>query len=363
MPFWQCLKLMTSPNGTSLYIHIPFCLKKCAYCDFCSYTDLSLVNPYLEALKKEIKLYSLPNKYSIINTVYMGGGTPSLLSPEKVSDLTAVIRDNYRLADGFEFTLEANPETLTEQKLRAYKAIGVKRLSIGVQSFQDKFLKYLGRIHSAQTGREAVAMAVKIFNNVSLDLMYCHPEQNEVELRSDLAEAIAAKPQHISCYELTFNPDTPLYADRRRQSEQDREYFQTIQKTLAEAGYEQYEISNYAPPGFESRHNLAYWSDQAYLGFGVSAHSYDPEAGLRWSNTENLDDYLQGKYLAEKEPARPIERIMLGLRTKYGIPETWLSEDKITELLRRGLIKKENQHIILTEEGILFADKINLELL
>jgi oxygen-independent coproporphyrinogen-3 oxidase len=348
---------------TSLYIHFPFCLQKCAYCDFCSTTDLSLVDRYLGELQKEIKLYSTTTKYSIINTIYLGGGTPSLLSPKQVAELIAVIKAHYRVASDVEITIEANPETVTENKLVAYETIGVNRLSIGVQSFQEKNLRYLGRIHSAQTAREAVAMATKIFENVSLDLMYCFPEQNEVELRADLAEAIASTPQHISCYELTYNPDTPLYADLQRRSDRDRDFYTIVKQVLATAGFKQYEISNYAKPGFESRHNLAYWSDQSYIGVGASAHGYDRETSTRWTNTDSIETYLQGNYVVDREKAQPIDRIMMGLRTTYGIPIEWIAEDKVKSFISRGWMYQSKQRLILTDEGQLMADTINLELL
>jgi oxygen-independent coproporphyrinogen-3 oxidase len=314
-----------------LYLHIPFCQRKCPYCDFYSETTTDGMAGFVAGLQREITLRAEPGL--AVDTVYFGGGTPSLCPPDALAELLGHIRTCFRLQEGAEITLEANPGAISSDDLVRLRSIGVNRLNIGVQSFRDDALQFLGRIH---TPDEAVDVLHKAraagFANLGFDLIYGLPGQSPAEWRSDLAQATAFGPEHISCYILTYEPGTPMTMDyergRVRPLEEDRvaDLFDITADVLVDRGYEHYEISNFArTPGYRSRHNLKYWRFAPYLGFGPSAHSY--REGTRWWNLADVDLYCRrlargrlpeaGRESLSREQEM-LEALLLGLRMKEG---------------------------------------------
>ena len=314
-----------------LYFHIPFCRRKCPYCDFYSRTDLATLPAFLDALQREVALRADPALG--VDTVYFGGGTPSLCPPEAVGEILALAGACFDLHEAAEVTLEANPGTVDAEALRGLRDAGVNRLNLGIQSFRDEGLQFLGRIHNRRQALAAIAQAQTAgFKNLGLDLIYGLPGQTLADWRSDLAQALSFRPAHLSCYILTFEPGTPMTSDmqagRLPPPEEDRvaALFEATAALLTEAGYDHYEISNYARnPALRSRHNMKYWHFSPYLGFGPGAHSYR-DAVRSW-NQADLDLYLQ--CLAEGRPPRGgkeelsveqqmLEALLLGLRLKEG---------------------------------------------
>jgi oxygen-independent coproporphyrinogen-3 oxidase len=330
----------TSPAG--LYLHIPFCTARCPYCDFISTTDLDLLPDFLVALEREIKLRAT-DTFSF-DTLYLGGGTPSLLRGEEVARLLGVLRDHFRVLSDTEITLEGNPGSLTPARLTAYLQAGVNRLNIGVQSFQDDHLRLLGRRHSAVQARSAIQEARSAgFTNIGLDLIYGLPGQTAEVWKRDLDLAVAAAPEHLSCYLLTFETGTRFDIRRRKgelkpqEDAAQAELFQLTRDHLDGAGYAAYEISNFARrtspggPDLRSRHNRKYWNHAPYLGLGPAAHSY--RHPTRSWNEKGLRRYLKrlaaGELpVADSEILTPtqerMEVIMLALRQAGGLDrEAW----------------------------------------
>ncbi len=311
-----------------IYIHIPFCAKKCRYCDFASYEGmLGLSGEYIKALGEEMRLY----RGEAADTVFIGGGTPTMLSAGEISRLLELTAANFRLSSDPEITSEANPGTLDDEKLRALYTGGANRLSIGVQSFDNGELKALGRIHDADTAVREITAAQRYFDNINVDLMTAIPRQTEKTLLKSLETAASLGVKHISCYSLIIEEGTPLYDDfkagavRLPEEEEDRKMYEMTRDFLRSYGYERYEISNYALSGFECRHNLKYWDCGEYIGIGAAAHSYFE--GARYSNTRDVREYIRGG-------GRGLERtvltaddkmgefMILGLRRTDGISET-----------------------------------------
>lgn len=334
----------------SIYIHIPFCLKKCSYCDFYSVTDLKFINQYVEILLTEIETYK-KYKNQEIKTLYFGGGTPSLLSPDQLSLIINKLKEIFVFAKDLEFTLEVNPETYTEEKFIEFGKLGVNRISIGIQSFEDHELKSLGRIHNSNKAKQALEGIRKLFKNFSIDLMYGLPGQTIEQANKNLEIAISYKPKHISWYELT-----PVLSDKN-------DLYQAGKVCLEQHGYKQYEISNYSLPGYESKHNLAYWSDESYLGLGASAHSYDNQQKLRWANTAHLEKYLKKDFIESTEPAKDFDIIMMGLRKNDGISKLLLKNHNIEKLIADKLIEENQDNIRFTEKGRLLANQVLLKLI
>jgi oxygen-independent coproporphyrinogen-3 oxidase len=377
---------------TALYIHFPFCLKKCLYCDFNSLAD-SPVSPdeYVDATVREMELRA-ERLYGPIAapTLYFGGGTPSLMAPEPVAALIEAARRLYGLAADAEITLEANPGTITAAKLSGYRAAGVNRLSLGVQSFHDTFLKLLGRIHTAQEALDAFAMARDAgFGNIGIDLIHSLPGESPDAWLDDLVRAVTLKPEHISAYGLTVEEGTPFF-DLERNGElrlPDEEagvrMFRQTAEFLHENGYEQYEISNFARPGYRSRHNQVYWRRGNYLGFGAGAHSFLKLSGFgtRWRNTYSPEIYRQAvcrAALPEEEVTALGERdamaefFFLGLRMLEGVePELFRHEFGISledaypgvlsALIRNGLLECPPGRLRLTGKGTVFSNRVFLE--
>lgn len=345
-----------------VYVHIPFCLKKCAYCDFASITDISLIPIYTEALLSEIELWRDLYYNKQVKTVYFGGGTPSILSPARLAQIITKLHNCFTISPTAEISLEANPETVTRDNLLGFRSAGINRLSLGVQSLHDHELQYLGRIHTAEKAKQAIAAAQAVFENVNCDLMLGFPQQTLSALISTVTEVCAFSPQHISCYDLTYEEHTPLYKDRSKKND-DVELLMTATELLEKQGYAQYEISNYAKPGYTCQHNLAYWQDQHYLGLGVAAHSYVPKTQTRFFQQASVAEYSQKQFSYSFESASPFDRIMMGLRLTEGIPAAWLAQDKTAGLQQQGLLKRDAGRIALTKTGRLQMNIVLRELM
>src|SRR5919108_2205309 len=294
----------------SLYIHIPYCISKCPYCDFNSHVVAKIPEKhYTEALLRELDLYGSSKHWHrrAVQSIFFGGGTPSTFQPTSIGKLLAWVAATFPLEPDCEITLEANPGTVDRDKFFGYHDAGVNRISVGIQSFQPRLLKFLGRIHSADDGKQALDVVRDAgFENFSLDLIYANPNQTLAELESDLETAIGFHSPHLSAYNLTFEEGTPfhheLHSGKLHPLSEDEEIAmaQLIESKLTSTGLQRYEISNYACPGFQSRHNVNYWQSGDYLGLGAGAHSYkkiegDSIYGERWSN--------------EKKPARYMSKI------------------------------------------------------
>lgn len=285
-----------------IYLHIPFCIQKCRYCDFLSAPACGEVREaYLDALKREIVRREGQLKDYQIQSLYIGGGTPSILSPEEFGEIARTLRAHTGIwMEDAERTIEANPGTVTEEKAQAWRAWGMNRVSMGMQAAQNRLLQILGRIHT----QAEVEMSVKIlrqagFSNLNLDLMMGLPGQSLQDWRESLEQAVCLEPEHISCYSLILEEGTPLYEDVRAgrislpEEETDREMYDLALRYLAKMGYRQYEISNFAKPGYASRHNLSYWDLSEYQGIGLGAASY--REGRRLKNEENLTAYIHAQ--------------------------------------------------------------------
>lgn len=367
---------------SSLYVHVPFCRRKCIYCDFYSVGERladweSLVRKYLEEFDARRGEIPLPAK-----TLYLGGGTPSLMPAESLSSLVEALTSRSAIGEGtVERTIEINPDDVTAEKAAAWQRLGLNRFSIGVQSFDDTLLHTIGRRHDAASARRAVE-TLKPLGDVSLDLIFALPEQTVEQWRQTVAEAVALRPQHISAYALMYEEGTPLTRCRDngtlREADDDTylAMFSYLSDALAAAGYRQYEISNYALPGYESRHNSAYWDGTPYLGLGPAAHSYDGRRTRR-ANPADIRRYLSHDFtnrfyteetLTDSELAE--EYLLTRLRTARGIDLAdfqrrfpSLSADLLTHPLPTpGLVAIENNRLHLTRAGIMTSDAVILQL-
>jgi len=368
-------------KNLAAYIHIPFCVKKCAYCDFNSIPlkANSIGSSYINALIRDINRHdaSCEKKYRV-DTIYLGGGTPSVLSPADISKVLKTLGTAFSLKRGAETTIEVNPGTVTYPKLKAYSDIGINRLSIGAQSFIDRELTLLGRIHTAkETYATCAAARAAGFNNISLDLIFGLPGQDSDSLRYSLGEILRLSPEHISTYSLTVEKGTPLARTIAQEKlphpdqEVQADMFRSIIRTLEKYGYRHYEISNFAKNGYESKHNQAYWTGKEYIGFGAGAHSYI--GGVRSANTKDVSQYIarnrikRSRKLSPDEQSR--ERIVLGLRMRGGIavpPEVRSRKDflnKIEPLIDQGLLEYRGGRLKLTGTGVFFYDTVAVELL
>lgn len=343
----------------SLYIHIPFCVRKCPYCDFFSVTDLSLREAYTQAVIRNIR--ELNDSFS---TVYFGGGTPSLLSPEQIHRILSA----GKILPGAEISMEANPGTADGEYFRNVKAAGINRISFGVQSFDEGELKALGRIHTAEEAVSAVLSAEKAgFENISTDLMLAVSGQTRTTLGQNLETIISLPLTHISAYMLKVEKGTPLSRDSRLleaipdEDETAEMYLETV-NFLENHGFEQYEISNFAKKGFECRHNLGYWRCEEYYGIGCSAHSFINGKRFCCGNSiqEFIDSPVQGK-IPLGNGGDTGEKAMLALRlTKEGIPVNLFPqlEKRSEPLIQKGLMKNEKGFLTLTPEGCLVSNQI-----
>jgi oxygen-independent coproporphyrinogen-3 oxidase len=355
----------------ALYIHFPFCRRKCRYCSFVSYQDRAGDIPkYFAVLKRELAL-CVPGKN--LRTIYFGGGTPSLASSRQLADILSTIRSLCNIDEEAEITLEANPGTVDKSYLAAIKQIGINRISLGVQSFNDDELSLLGRIHSAQESREAVQLAVNSgFTNINIDLIYGIPGQTLSDWQKNVIEAMKLDAEHISLYALTLEGDEPM-ALTIEQGELPAlnpdlcaEQYELAEDILATHGYQHYEISNWAKEGFECHHNLVYWHNHPYIGIGAAAHSYI--GNHRLANVRNLDQYL-GMFEKNTQPVSDLneeigdalklsESIILGLRLNRGV-----SVDDIHGLFGINLLSYYGKQVnSLTSSGLLEIAEGNLRL-
>jgi len=366
----------------ALYIHIPWCLKKCPYCDFNSHERRDEIPEarYVDALLADLEL-ALPSIWGRrVHAVFFGGGTPSLFAPEAIDRILAGVRSRVPLAPDAEITLEANPGTFERARFAGFKAAGINRLSVGVQSFEPKFLSALGRVHDADEARAAAAAAIEIFGNVNLDLMYALPGQTLADARSDLDEALRFSPPHLSFYHLTIEPNTLFhrYPPALPDDETAADIEDAIAETLGAAGYVHYETSAYARPGRECRHNVNYWRFGDYLGIGAGAHSKlsFQERVVRQVRHKQPQYYMEqverGSPLAED---RTVERGEIGfefmlnaLRLTEGVPVALFAErtgfpltlvqKPLDEAERRGLIERDHQYMRPTPLGQRFLNDL-----
>lgn len=366
----------------SLYIHFPWCIQKCPYCDFNSHAVKAGIPEiqYIEALLADLEadLALLPTSRPI-HSIFMGGGTPSLFSPEALQALLDGIKQCVDLSRDCEITLEANPGTFESAKFQGFRQLGINRLSIGIQSFNDKHLKRLGRVHNADEALKAVEIAFKAgFDNLNLDLMFGLPEQSETEALADVRTAVSLQPTHISFYQLTLEPNTYFYKFPPKLPEDDTIFAlqKACQALLSECGYAQYEISAYARAGFQCRHNRNYWQFGDYLGIGAGAHGKisvtPPEKIIRTAKTKHPEQYLARRSISTIEtiPLQqlPLEFMMNHLRLKSGFnlsdfqAFTGLTLDRLepalTHSFEQGLLIKQQQQIICSEKGWDFLDEI-----
>ncbi|MEO7121144.1 MAG: radical SAM family heme chaperone HemW [Ginsengibacter sp.] len=370
-----------------IYIHIPFCKQACYYCNFHFSTTLNLKDEMMIALVKEIGISSTSllndkNQKEIIETIYFGGGTPSLLTAAEIELLLNAVKNNFPISDNTEITIEVNPDDISMEKLSSWKNSGINRLSIGIQSFKEKDLTWMNRAHNTSQALESIALAKEAgFDNFSVDLIFGTPGLAEEEWKLNVDTVINSGATHIACYALTVEPNTALQKmislkkKENINSDEQANQFLLLMKWMKEAGYEHYEISNFAKPGFRSRHNSSYWSGKNYLGIGPSAHSYDGKS-RRW-NIANNTLYLQSiqnnviPFEEEKltESQKLNEYIMTSVRTMEGLnlrtveDQFSLKERSRIELaaagyLERKLLTQKNEIFVLTEEGKLFADGI-----
>jgi oxygen-independent coproporphyrinogen-3 oxidase len=374
---------------TALYIHFPFCIQKCLYCDFNSLAGASVNHKeYTDALISEMEFRSkvLPDTSSS-SSLYLGGGTPSLLEPQLAETLIDSARQLFSLSPDAEVTLEANPGTVTIEKLKAFHASGFNRLSLGIQSFSDPMLKRLGRIHTASEAVIALSMARESgFDNIGIDLIHSLPGQTSEMWIEELDRALSLRPEHISAYGLTIEPGTPFYSMEQKgeisipDDETAARMFELTSDILTSGGYEQYEISNFALPGFRSRHNQVYWKREDYLGFGAGAHSFlsRPPYGNRWKNISSPERYMQclatGSLPLEEVSGVSMneamtEWIFLGLRMLDGIDtdsfqqefgtsigEVYLKE--LTELQKAGLLEWKGARLRLIRNGLILSNQV-----
>ena len=371
-----------------VYIHIPFCRSRCSYCDFATGAfDAPLADCYVRAVADEIGAFKLPagNVAADVDTIYFGGGTPSLLAPAQVKRLLAAVRKRFIVANGAEVTMELNPGTVTPDSLRAFHAAGVNRASFGLQTFDDEALRRLGRTHTAADARQTFQnLRTAGFDNISFDLIAGLPGQTLPDWSRNLDEALALQPEHLSLYLLEVHEGTPLAEQLRRgmwpepDADVAVEMYQLLFARTATAGYEHYEISNFCRPGRESRHNLKYWTNQPYYGFGCSAHSYDGTS-LRWANERDTARYVEliaagrGAVVETTElnlREASSEALFLGLRlltrgvdlrqhqTQFGADVRAAYADDLARFTEAGLIEISNDVLRLTRSGALLSNEV-----
>lgn len=365
-----------------VYVHIPFCKRKCEYCDFISYCNKdNLIETYVEALKKEI---NLQNIQSYIDTIYIGGGTPSYIESKYIKEIMKEIKKK-NIRKNAEITIEVNPGTVTEAKLKDYKECGINRLSIGLQSTKDELLRQIGRIHDYNQFLETYKLARKVgFENINVDLMIGLPNQKIMDLKESLNKIIELQPEHISVYSLIVEEGTPI--SKKIQSgeltlpneNEDRNMYWYVKNTLELSGYNHYEISNFSKKGYESRHNMSCWNQCQYFGFGVAAHSYRDIT--RYSNITDINEYIKNIqkgnlsknriiHEIQKESDTEKEYMLLGLRKIEGVKindfkakfvknPIYLFRNELKKLSDENLIAVDANTIRLTPKGIDLANLV-----
>ena len=364
-------------NDIGIYVHVPFCLTRCGYCDFNAYAGMDHAMPrYLQALAAEASLAAPAWSDERVVSVFLGGGTPTTMAPADLRSLLVHLQDHFSVDPAAEVTTEANPDTLDRASLEALMTAGFHRLSMGAQSFDPSVLRELERVHSPDSVRRAFGAARDAgYMNVNLDLIYgAHGESIESWERT-LRETAALAPEHISAYALTVEPATPL--GRRIASGEvpepdpdlQADMFALACELLRDEGYRHYEVSNWAKPGYECRHNLGYWERRPYLGLGAGAHSYRDNA--RWWNVRPPQEYMatveRGDLpIGGSESLQPqdayLEEVFLRLRTLEGIPTSWIDDDRALPFLANGLLEEELGNLVPTERGMLLLNELVLAL-
>jgi oxygen-independent coproporphyrinogen III oxidase len=367
-------------DEVSLYIHVPFCASKCMYCDFPSFCGKeSLMLDYAKALSSEIDKRT---QGKIIKTIFIGGGTPTYLSLEAWEIIKGSL-DKLNKVPEAEFTVECNPGTIAEEKLLLFKEIGINRLSIGLQAWQDELLRSIGRRHTLPQFLSGFEMARKSgFDNINIDLMFGLPNQTVQQWEETLKGALGMKPEHVSCYSLIIEEGTPFYGLQEKSKldlpneEDERQMYHAAVRILAEDGYGQYEISNFSRPGRQCRHNIVYWKLEEYIGCGAAAHSY--LEGKRYRNEENIEKYISKMYstgcsnveILHNSSKDDMEEFMfMGLRMKEGVSRGEFADRfgrEISEVYgsvilkheRNGLIKMNKNSIFLTPKGIELSNTV-----
>ncbi len=363
-----------------IYIHIPFCKKKCKYCNFFSSEDSSQEQKYLSALKKEAALFGKKyKKKTTVDTIFIGGGTPSLVNAEYYAELYEVIKDNFELAENLEFTMESNPTSVDLEYLKKLRAIGINRISIGVQSLIDEELKLLGRIHDSKQALKAIDDIIEAgFENINCDVIFSIPNQTPENISYTLEELTKRGVHHISLYSLIYEEGTQITKEvdtgkyKPVNEQNDQQLYKTTYSLLKEKGFNHYEVSNYAKPGYECRHNLTYWEGRDYYGFGTAAHAF--LQGVRCWNVEDIAKYID---LLDKdelpidnmekltEENKLSEKLFLGLRARGLDLETIRDgqdnkylEDFIERLIKEKKAVIENGKLRLTDDGLFLSDEI-----
>ncbi|MHA9739294.1 radical SAM family heme chaperone HemW [uncultured Robinsoniella sp.] len=372
---------MEQTKNLGIYIHIPFCIRKCAYCDFLSFaSEEDTRKKYIQSLISEIRKWEDAERWHI-TSIFIGGGTPSVLKKEETAGILEAVYNRFQVDDDAEITTEANPGTLTKDKLYAYREQGINRLSLGLQSVHDQELKLLGRIHTYEDFLKGFHMAREAgFSNINVDLMSALPGQTVDSWRESLIKILRLKAEHVSAYSLIIEEGTPFYEkyaeDARLRDlgedcrilpteENERSMYYETRRLTGEYGLEQYEISNYAKPGYECRHNQAYWLRQDYLGFGLGASSLIDN--VRFRNTADLKEYSQGLFEKEEREVLSVqeqmeETMFLGLRMKDGVsmetfekvfhtPFSAVYGKTVLDLKKEGLVQTEEERLFLTEKG------------
>lgn len=390
-----------------LYLHIPFCVRKCNYCDFLSFSsNEETKEQYVQALCKEIASFQKKQTDYVVTTIFFGGGTPSLLTVEQIQRIMKVIQESFFVHETAEITIEMNPGTVTTEKLIGYKQSGINRLSIGLQTTDDERLKVLGRIHTYEQFLNNYNTAREVgFDNISIDLMSALPKEDLLSYQKDVETILALEPEHISSYSLIIEEGTPFYDDEEilnllPEEEEDRAMYELTERLLTEAGYHRYEISNYAKEGKESRHNCIYWTGGEYLGLGLGASSYilqdssllleeeremlpSSAESLRFRNTDSLQSYvnnsarsvLQREELSYQTKKDRIEETMfLGLRMingvnqheffeMFGVEIETLYGEVIQKFIQLGVLQWKEEQLCFTKKGLDVSNSILCEFL
>lgn len=367
------------PEDTApgLYVHVPFCTGKCAYCDFYSLPDRTRIPAWIEAVRTEARSYQ--DRFPPFDTLYLGGGTPSLLDERQLDHLLQGLFRELAFSPALEITLEANPDDLSPRRLAAYRDAGIRRISLGIQALEDATLRLLGRRHTASRAGQALADCLSAgFSSVSVDLIYGVPGQTPKAWENTLRHVLSFHPPHISCYQLTLSPETPLGKQRDAgqfhlpKEDTLADLFLVTSEILEARGYAHYEVSNFALPGHTSRHNRKYWHRAPYLGLGPAAHSFLPP--VRWWNPSSLDAYCR-RLASGRSPAEAnevlsreqalLETLSLGFRTSDGVAGSVLSacsnaERIVRELEQQDLLARRAGRVVPTRRGMLVADRLPL---
>jgi oxygen-independent coproporphyrinogen-3 oxidase len=362
-------------NASSLYIHIPFCIRKCLFCSFViAVGQEHRREEYVNALIHEMK----NNKDECIKTIYFGGGTPSMLDENHLDVLMNALRKKFSFQDDIEITIEANPESINPAKAKFLKTLGFNRVSLGLQSMNDRYLKFLGRNHDAEMSQDAYQMLRDAgFTNINLDLMYAFPEQTKEELEKDVRAIAGMNSEHLSLYTLTIEPNSRFFATQMKLDDDEKlaEHYLVIARILDEYAFKQYEVSNFSKSNFQSRHNKNYWLGEPYIGLGVGAHGFTGRR--RYWNTSNLQEYMQ-RYGSGEQVIGPLgfedltdmqlsmEKVLFGLRMNEGI--AWgtvpLSKhEQIQTWIKDGFLKLVDGNLKTTNRGRLVLDELSSRLI